>query len=104
MKLNYVNPKGKKNVISTTKYKWWNFIFLFLFQQYQRACNIFYLLNALCTFFPGGAIVSSTTIFLPIAFVLIVAAVREILEDFGRKRSDVYANQLEYEVIRNGSK
>lgn len=38
---------------------------------------------------------------MPILFVLIVAAVREIIEDIGRLQSDKFSNNKLYSVIRN---
>lgn len=92
------------NKVSTCKYKWWNFIFIFLFEQYQRPCNIFYLANAICAFIPGAAVVTASTLFIPVVFVLLVAAIRELLEDLGRLKADKAANTQKYDFIREGKK
>jgi hypothetical protein len=54
----YLFKKGKKKIetnwIATTKYRWWNFIFLNLFEQfYYRNANIYFLFVALLTLIPN---------------------------------------------------
>lgn len=46
-------------------------------------------------------LVTPITNVLPIIFVLVMAAIREIIEDVGKHRSDKYMNETPYEVIRN---
>ena len=66
-------------------------------------CNIFYLVNFLFTLIPGAAVVASSTVLMPIIFVLFVAAVREILEDLGRLKADKLANSAIFKYIRFGN-
>ncbi|CAL6094724.1 Phospholipid-translocating_ATPase [Hexamita inflata] len=100
--LNKINEKkAKTNKIKTTKYTVWNFIFVFLFQQYQKVFNIFTLVIAICNTLPFANVVSQATIIMPIVFVLGIAAVREIIEDFGRRKQDKYQNNQKYTVFRN---
>lgn len=90
------------NFIRTSKYSWWSFLPLFLFEQYKQPNNIYYLLNAIA----GYIVVLITPIanVLPIIFVLLMAAIREIIEDAGRHRSDNEQNSTPYTVIRNKAK
>jgi hypothetical protein len=32
------------NHVTTAKYRWWNFVFLNLFQQYKKLANIYFLI------------------------------------------------------------
>ncbi|CAL6096050.1 Pospholipid-transporting_ATPase [Hexamita inflata] len=103
IEVNYFNMKiAKNNQISTCKYTWWNFLFKFLFEQYQKSSNIFYLANVICAYIPGAAIVKPSTMLLPVLFVLIVAALKEIFEDYQRSVADKSANQKQYNIIRSG--
>ena len=94
--------KYKNNKISTCKYRWWNFIFIFLFEQYQKVFNIFTLVVMICNSMDFANVVSNSTLIMPIVFVLALAAIRELIEDIGRARSDQYSNNLKYQIIRGG--
>jgi hypothetical protein len=53
----YLFKNGKKKIetnwIATAKYRWWNFIFLNLFEQfYYRSANVYFLFVALLTLIP----------------------------------------------------
>ena len=50
--LNIVNKKAPKNKISTGKYRWWNVIFLFLFEQMTRVVNAVNLVVAILNTHP----------------------------------------------------
>eukprot|EP00703_Trepomonas_sp_PC1_P004012 JAP92594.1 Pospholipid-transporting ATPase [Trepomonas sp. PC1] len=102
--INYIDEEHSKiNKVTTCKYQWWNFVFIFLFEQYQKMCNIFYLVNFLFTLIPGAAVVAPSTVLMPILFVLFVAAIREILEDIGRSKADKQANSALFKHIRCGN-
>ena len=93
IEMNYYDAaKSKANYVSTTKYKWWSFVFVFTFQQYQKFSNVFYMAQALCNLIPGVTVVSPITAFLPVVFVLLVAAFREIIEDIARMSADSFQN------------
>lgn len=96
--------KYRNNKISTCKYRWWNFIFIFLFEQYQKVFNIFTLVVMICNSLDFANVVSNSTLIMPIVFVLALAAIRELIEDIGRARSDQYSNNLKYQIIRGGEK
>lgn len=93
---------AKTNHISTCKYTWYNFIFKFLIEQYQRPNNIFFLTVLLCNSIPGLAIVGFGTLITPVIFILVISAVREIIEDIGRSRSDKISNSKVYKIVRKG--
>ncbi|KAH0570460.1 Pospholipid-transporting ATPase [Spironucleus salmonicida] len=103
VEINFYDPlNAKNNLISSCKYRWWNFIFLFLYQQYQKPSNVFYLVQAMSNLIPGAAVVTPATAFLPVIFVLLIAAAREILEDLGRYKADKQANSQMYKIMRDG--
>lgn len=93
---------AKTNHVSTCKYTWYNFIFKFLIEQYQRPNNIFFLTVLLCNSIPGLAIVGFGTLITPIIFILVISAIREIIEDIGRSKSDKISNSKIYTLVRQG--
>lgn len=93
---------AKKNHVSTCKYTWYNFIFKFLIEQYQKPNNIFFLTVLLCNSIPGLAIVSFGTLLTPVIFILVISAIREIIEDIGRSKSDKLTNSKTYKLVRKG--
>lgn len=56
----------------------------------------------ICNLMPFAGVVTNSTLITPIVFVLAVAAIREIIEDLSRLRSDKYNNRINYHVIRDG--
>ncbi|CAL5976740.1 Phospholipid-translocating_ATPase [Hexamita inflata] len=100
--LNEIDVKtARDNFIRTSKYTWYSFIPLFLFEQYKQMNNIYYLLNAIAGYIV--IVVTPITNVLPIIFVLFMAAIREIIEDASRHKSDAQQNATQYNIIRNTS-
>lgn len=101
VQLNHYNfATARNNFVSTTKYKWYTFIFKFLFEQYQRPQNVFYLVVLIVNSIPGLRVVGLGVLLLPIIFVLLMSAIREIIEDVSRAKSDKQSNMAPYTVIR----
>lgn len=89
---NEINHKiSKKNQITTVKYKWYTFLPMFLFEQYKQINNIYYLLNAIAGYIV--VLITPITNVLPIIFVLIMSAFREIVEDIARLKADNQTNK-----------
>ncbi|KAJ3279899.1 hypothetical protein HDU79_000214, partial [Rhizoclosmatium sp. JEL0117] len=93
---------GKQNYIRTTKYTIASFIPLFLYSQFHRFYNIYFLLGALSTIYPSAAL-SPLSQITPLLTVLFFAALKDIIEDYARYRSDSAANSQIKTVIRDGS-
>jgi 4-hydroxybenzoate polyprenyltransferase len=53
-------------------------------------------------FIPGLSPILPITSILPLAFVIIVAAIKEAVEDFFRHKEDNKNNRKKYDVIRDG--
>ncbi|TNJ28469.1 putative Phospholipid-transporting ATPase IA [Giardia muris] len=98
----YDSTKAKNNRISTCKYTWWNFPFKFLLEQYQRPNNIFFLIVFVSNCFPSLRVVTIGTLLTPIIFILVIGAIREIIEDVARAKADKLANSTQYRAIRQG--
>ncbi|XP_064404646.1 probable phospholipid-transporting ATPase IA isoform X2 [Halichondria panicea] len=98
------NKSGVKycsNQISTTKYNILTFIPKFLFDQFGRYANLFFLVIALLQQIPGISPTGRYTTIVPLTMVLLVIAVKEIIEDMRRWRADNKVNNSKTGVLRN---
>ncbi|KAJ3030761.1 UNVERIFIED_CONTAM: hypothetical protein HDU68_007838 [Siphonaria sp. JEL0065] len=93
--------KKGHNYIRTTKYTIVSFIPLFLYSQFRRFYNIYFLLGALSVLY-GSAALSPFSQISPLATVLFFAALKDIIEDYARYRSDCEANGQIKTIVRNG--
>ncbi|XP_043252850.1 probable phospholipid-transporting ATPase IA isoform X4 [Colletes gigas] len=94
--------KYKNNRISTAKYSFLSFIPMFLFEQFRRYSNCFFLFIALMQQIPDVSPTGRYTTLVPLIFILSVSALKEIVEDIKRHRADDEINMREVEVLRNG--
>jgi len=95
--------KYSGNYVTTTKYKWWNFVFLFLWQQFLLYHNIFFVAVMIVSLIPGISPTTPVTSVLPVIFILGSAALREIFDDVKRLVSDRRANNRRIKVFRHGA-
>lgn len=69
------------NRISTGKYSFLSFIPAFLFEQFRRWANIFFLFIALMQQIPDVSPTGRYTTLAPLLFILFCSAIKEIIED-----------------------
>lgn len=101
--LNRPQPiKFVNNRITTAKYSVPSFIPLFLFEQFRRYSNCFFLLIGLLQQIPDVSPTGRWTTVTPLVFILCVSALKEIVEDFKRHRADDETNRRKVEVLREG--
>ncbi|KAK4886421.1 hypothetical protein RN001_002692 [Aquatica leii] len=103
--LNRTQPPVHKfvsNHISTAKYSVIRFIPLFLFEQFRRWANIFFLLIALLQQIPDVSPTGRYTTLVPLIFILSVSAIKEVIEDIKRHRADDETNYKKVDVLRDG--
>ncbi|XP_045459534.1 probable phospholipid-transporting ATPase IA [Melitaea cinxia] len=102
----FVNrPQPQKfvnNRISTAKYSVPSFVPLFLFEQFRRYSNCFFLLIALLQQIPDVSPTGRWTTLTPLILILSVSAIKEVVEDFKRHRADDETNRRKVEVLREG--
>ncbi|XP_064637664.1 probable phospholipid-transporting ATPase IA isoform X4 [Lineus longissimus] len=91
------------NKISTAKYSFISFLPKFLFEQFRRYANIFFLFIALLQQIPNVSPTGRYTTAVPLLLILLVSAIKEIIEDFKRHKADTGVNKTEVQVIRDGS-
>uniref|UniRef100_A0A8C4W501 Phospholipid-transporting ATPase n=1 Tax=Gopherus evgoodei TaxID=1825980 RepID=A0A8C4W501_9SAUR len=81
------------NHVSTAKYNIITFLPRFLYSQFRRAANAFFLFIALLQQIPDVSPTGRYTTLVPLLFILAVAAVKEIIEDLKRHKADNAVNK-----------
>ncbi|XP_072171022.1 probable phospholipid-transporting ATPase IA [Diadema setosum] len=102
--INRVQPvRHCSNEVDTGKYTFFTFFPKFLFEQFRRYANVFFLFIALLQQIPSVSPTGRYTTLLPLIFILLVSAIKEIVEDIKRHRADDEVNNRKVLVLRNGS-
>ncbi|XP_074026035.1 ATPase phospholipid transporting 8A1 isoform X3 [Leptinotarsa decemlineata] len=96
-------PKFVHNRISTAKYSIIRFIPLFLYEQFRRWANVFFLMIAMLQQIPDVSPTGRYTTLVPLVFILSVSAIKEIIEDIKRHRADDETNHRKIEVLRGNN-
>uniref|UniRef100_A0A8C9YF93 Phospholipid-transporting ATPase n=1 Tax=Sander lucioperca TaxID=283035 RepID=A0A8C9YF93_SANLU len=89
------------NRVSTAKYNVLTFLPRFLYSQFRRAANAFFLFIALLQQIPDVSPTGRWTTLVPLLFILMVAAVKEFIEDLKRHNADSVVNKKECQGIEN---
>eukprot|EP01065_Artemidia_motanka_P026103 TRINITY_DN3100_c0_g1_i1.p1 TRINITY_DN3100_c0_g1~~TRINITY_DN3100_c0_g1_i1.p1 ORF type:complete len:1298 (+),score=319.38 TRINITY_DN3100_c0_g1_i1:79-3894(+) len=76
------------NIIKSTRYEWWNFFCLNLYQQFQEFSNVYFLIVMCISLVPGVSPITPITAIAPLVFVLAVAAAKDGYEDIVRRWAD----------------
>jgi hypothetical protein len=83
-----------------SKYQWYNFFPLFLFEQFTRFANAYFLMVSILQTIPAISITNGIpTNFLPLGIVLGFDGVVTAREDYKRHKDDAKANSSESECI-----
>ncbi|KAA0196055.1 phospholipid-transporting ATPase IB [Fasciolopsis buskii] len=90
-----------RNEISTAKYSFLTFFPKFIYEQFRRYANIFFLVIALLQQIPGVSPTGRFTTLVPLLIILTVSAVKEVIEDFKRHRADDATNNSKTLVLRD---
>ncbi|KAH8401387.1 hypothetical protein KR009_005099 [Drosophila setifemur] len=91
------------NRITTAKYSFYSFLPAFLFEQFRRYSNCFFLLIAILQQIPDVSPTGRYTTLVPLMFILSVSAIKEIIEDIKRHRADNEINHRSIERLDSGS-
>lgn len=93
------------NFIKTHKYTLVTFVPLNLFEQFTQVANMYFLLIAVLQCLPDVSITKQIPIILlPLSFIILITAVKDILEDLKRYNSDKEENRTNTEVLRGGKR
>ncbi|KAI8376471.1 uncharacterized protein BYT42DRAFT_498686 [Radiomyces spectabilis] len=76
------------NSVSTAKYNPITFLPKFLYEEFSKTANLFFLFISGVQQIPNISPTSRYTTVVPLVIVLLITAVKEIVEDFGVHRSD----------------
>ncbi|ODV88143.1 hypothetical protein CANARDRAFT_192996 [[Candida] arabinofermentans NRRL YB-2248] len=87
------------NHISTTKYNFVTFVPKFLFEQFSKYANLFFLFTSVIQQVPSVSPTNRYTTIGTLMIVLLVSAVKEISEDLKRNASDNELNRSKIEVL-----
>ena len=91
------------NHISTAKYNAFTFIPKFLFEQFSKYANLFFLFTAALQQIPGISPTNRFTTIVPLVVVLLVSAIKEGVEDWKRKTQDQSLNSSKARVLRGSN-
>lgn len=91
------------NHISTAKYNFATFLPKFLFEQFSKVANIFFLFTAALQQIPGLSPTNKYTTIAPLLVVLMISAGKELVEDHRRKQADNALNTSKARVLRGTS-
>ncbi|GAM25814.1 hypothetical protein SAMD00019534_089890 [Acytostelium subglobosum LB1] len=94
--------KFPNNYIRTTKYTLITFIPKNLFEQFRRLSNFYFLCVLVIQLVPQVSPLLPLTSILPLAFVLLITAIKEALEDYSRYQSDKKSNREVYNIVKDG--
>ncbi|KAJ2232276.1 aminophospholipid translocase, partial [Coemansia sp. RSA 485] len=91
--------KYKHNRVSTAKYNFLTFLPKFLFEQFSKYANVFFLFTGCIQQIKGVSPTSRFTTIVPLAVVLAATAAKELAEDLKRHRSDADMNKSTARVL-----
>lgn len=91
------------NHVSTAKYNVATFLPKFLFEQFSKYANLFFLFTAALQQIPNISPTNRYTTIGPLIIVLLVSAGKELIEDFKRKNSDKSLNYSKARVLKGSS-
>jgi phospholipid-transporting ATPase len=88
------------NHVSTAKYNVITFLPKFLFEQFSKFANVFFLFTAALQQIPNLSPTNPYTTIAPLAAVLLISAGKELVEDYRRKQADNALNTSKALVLR----
>jgi phospholipid-transporting ATPase len=91
------------NHISTAKYNVVTFLPKFLFEQFSKYANLFFLFTAALQQIPNLSPTNQYTTIGPLMVVLLVSAGKELVEDYKRKTQDKMLNSSKARVLQGSS-
>lgn len=96
--------KQNENYITTAKYTIVTFLPKFLFEQFRRYANIFFLTIGLLQQIPDVSPTGRYVTIVPFTFILMLTALKELYEDSKRHSSDRKANSNNTQIFDKSEK
>ncbi|OXB63921.1 hypothetical protein ASZ78_009925 [Callipepla squamata] len=97
-----VGTYSRSNSIKTSKYNFFTFLPLNLFEQFQRIANAYFLFLLILQLIPQISSLAWFTTVVPLVLVLAVSGVKDAIDDFNRHKSDNHVNNRPVQVLING--
>jgi phospholipid-transporting ATPase len=94
--------KFMNNHVSTAKYNAATFLPKFLFEQFSKYANLLFLFTAIIQQVPNVSPTNRYATIGPLIVVLLVSAIKEVVEDVKRHNSDTELNRSKAEVLQGG--
>ncbi|KAI9831623.1 MAG: aminophospholipid translocase [Phylliscum demangeonii] len=91
------------NHVSTAKYNVATFLPKFLYEQFSKYANLFFLFTAVLQQIPNISPTNRYTTIGPLILVLLVSAGKELVEDYKRKNSDKSLNYSKAKVLHGSA-
>ncbi|KAF2456485.1 ATPase [Lineolata rhizophorae] len=91
------------NHVSTAKYNVFTFLPKFLFEQFSKYANLFFLFTSILQQIPNISPTNPYTTIVPLIIVLLVSAIKEQVEDYRRKTQDKSLNNSKARVLKGSS-
>lgn len=91
------------NHVSTAKYNVATFLPKFLFEQFSKYANIFFLFTSALQQIPNLSPTNQYTTIGPLIVVLLISAGKELVEDYRRKQADKALNMSKARVLRGSN-
>ncbi|EKM53518.1 uncharacterized protein PHACADRAFT_259936 [Phanerochaete carnosa HHB-10118-sp] len=88
------------NFVSTSKYNAVTFLPKFLFEQFSKYANLFFLFTVCIQQIPGVSPTNQYTTIAPLAVVLLASAIKEFQEDLKRHQSDSELNARKAKILQ----
>ncbi|KAG2207432.1 hypothetical protein INT46_001018 [Mucor plumbeus] len=88
------------NRVTTGKYSMLSFLPRFLYEEFSKYANLFFLFVSCIQQIPDISPTSRWTTLVPLVIVLFITAVKEIVEDWGVHRSDAELNSKKCKVLK----
>uniref|UniRef100_A0A8C3KJ08 Phospholipid-transporting ATPase n=1 Tax=Calidris pygmaea TaxID=425635 RepID=A0A8C3KJ08_9CHAR len=98
----YYCCQEENNSIKTSKYNFFTFLPLNLFEQFQRIANAYFLFLLILQLIPQISSLAWFTTVVPLVLVLAVSGVKDAIDDFNRHKSDKHVNNRPVQVLING--
>ena len=92
--------KWADNHVSTAKYNIATFLPKFLFEQFSKYANLFFLFTAILQQVPNVSPTNRYTTIVPLDIVLMLSALKELVEDFKRRSADKSLNDSKARVLK----
>ncbi|XP_023572662.1 phospholipid-transporting ATPase IK [Octodon degus] len=91
--------KYQTNGIHTAKYNIFSFLPRNLYEQFHRVSNLYFLLIVILQSIPEISTLPWITLFIPLLLLLLIRAIRDLVDDVGRHRSDNAINNRPCQML-----